>query len=327
MSSALITGGAGFVGLNLARRLLSEGLDVTLIDNFSRGAQDNELRSVVSLPRATMHDRDLLSAGPYSGMGDGFDYIFHFAALIGVRNVLNRPYEVLQSNCAMTVSALAFAAKQRQLKRFVFASTSEVYAGTLNYFGMTIPTPESTPLTITGLENPRTTYMLSKIYGEALCRHAGCPFSIVRLHNAYGPRMGMDHVIPELLKKAHTAPSGGELEVFSVSHRRTFCFIDDVVTQIAAIAGSDKCAGETLNVGNQEPEVSIQQVAEIVCDTVGKKLRIAPRPETPGSPARRCPDMQRTLALTGCRGQVDLPEGVRRTYDWYRANVFQAQAQ
>jgi nucleoside-diphosphate-sugar epimerase len=91
----------------------------------------------------------------------------------------------------MLENVLTLARDQRDFSRFLFASTSEVYAGTLQYFGMPIPTPENTPLAMTALDEPRTSYMISKIMGEAMCQQSGLPFTIFRPHNVYGPRMGM----------------------------------------------------------------------------------------------------------------------------------------
>jgi UDP-glucuronate decarboxylase len=171
-------------------------------------------------------------------------------------------------------------------------------------------------------ERPRTSYMLSKLYGEALCLSSGVPVTIVRPHNFYGPRMGMSHVIPELLSRAHATPDGGSLEVYSVDHRRTFCFIDDAVELVLRAALAPEGEGRVLNAGVQEPEWTIGEVAEIVCRTVGRRLEIVPLPATPGSPLRRAPDLSEIRALTGYTPTVGLEEGVRRTYDWYRANVF-----
>jgi nucleoside-diphosphate-sugar epimerase len=165
--------------------------------------------------------------------------------------------------------------------------------------------------------------MLSKIYGEAMCQHAGVPFTVLRPHNVYGPRMGLAHVIPELLQRAHHASPGQPLEVASVDHRRTFCYVEDAIEMLWRAASSPACSGETLNIGVAEPEVAIGELARLIVHTVGKPIEIVPLPPTPGSPARRRPDMTKTLALTGYRPQVELPSGVRRTYDWYQAHVFE----
>jgi nucleoside-diphosphate-sugar epimerase len=91
-------------------------------------------------------------------------------------------------------------------------------------------------------------------------------------------------------------------------------------------ASSDRCLGETLNLGTESPEVTIGELAQKVIDTVGRKLTIVPKPATAGSPARRCPDMKKTTELTGFRSRISLEEGIRRTFDWYRTNVFDGNA-
>jgi nucleoside-diphosphate-sugar epimerase len=222
----------------------------------------------------------------------------------------------------MILNIIQLAKEQSRLKRFVFASTSEIYAGTLQKFRLPIPTPETAPLALPDLDHPRTSYMLSKIYGEALIHQAQVPFTIVRPHNFYGPRMGLSHVIPELLKKAYFAKMGDSIEVYSIDHRRTFCFIRDAIEMIYRAAESPESVGQVLNIGTQEPEVTIGELAKKVVAAVGKRLEIVPGPETPGSPARRCPDMTCTRQLTGYWAQISLEEGIRETYDWYRTHVF-----
>lgn len=320
MTKVLVTGGAGFIGTHLAWRLVEQSCRVDLVDDFSRGAHDDVVTALADSGSVRLFERDLRVGGALDDADDDYDLIVHLAAIVGVANVAARPYAVLRDNVALTQQALELAQRQSSLTRFVFASTSEVYAGTLEHFELPIPTPESAPLALPDLDRPRTTYMLSKIYGEAMCHCASLPFTIVRPHNVYGPRMGMQHVIPELLQRAHR--SDGRLEVFSVDHRRTFCFVEDAVEMILRAAWSPACEGETLNVGSQEPEVTIGELAELVVAVVGKELEVVPREPTPGSPERRCPDMSKMIELTGYRAQVPLEEGVRRTYEAYRAHVF-----
>jgi nucleoside-diphosphate-sugar epimerase len=222
----------------------------------------------------------------------------------------------------MLINTLAWAKTQVNLKRFIFASTSEVYAGTLKHFTMPIPTPEKIPLAIPDVSHPRTSYLLSKIYGEALCHHSGLSFTIIRPHNIYGARMGLSHVIPELLKKAYSTEVGKNLDVFSVSHKRTFCHIDDAVNIIQLLAESSDTINETYNIGSQDPEITIKSLAEIIMKIVDKKLTIIPQQQTSGSVTRRSPDMTKTINATGYRLKVVLKEGIKLTYDWYLKNVF-----
>ena len=182
---------------------------------------------------------------------------------MGVANVLEAPDRVLRRNVELLVSALEFAARQSDLERFVFASTSEVYAGTLELGTLPLPTPEDAPLTVPDPRLPRTSYMLSKIFGEAMSFQSGLPVTVVRPHNVYGPRMGLAHVIPELLQRAHDAEDGGRLGVHSVEHRRTFCHVSDAIEMITRAAQAPHGVGETLNVGAQAPEISIGELAEL----------------------------------------------------------------
>lgn len=318
----LITGGAGFIGYHLARELLEQGYQVVLVDDFSRGVEDVFLKKLKENRKISFISANLLLKENVICLGKDFDFIYHLAAIIGVQNVLEHSYDVLKRNVELLFYMLELAQQQDHLQRFVFASTSEIYAGTLQYYGMKIPTPESTPLTITPLEHPRTSYMLSKIYGEALLQQSGLPFTIIRPHNFYGPRMGMSHVIPELLKKAYFLEEGQRLEVFSVDHKRTFCYISDAITAIRMLAESEEAVGQAFNVGNEYPEVTIKEVADIVIKITGKKCLIDEKSATPGSPIRRCPSMQKTEELIGYVSKIGLQEGIQKTFDWYKRYIF-----
>ena len=319
----LITGGVGFVGGHLAKSLAAQGHAVHLLDNFKRGVQDPFIDECVSKLGVKIVNADLLDEEALLQLDDDYTHIYHLAAIIGVAHVLQRPYEVLTANVRMTENVITFARRQKQLQRLLFSSTSEVYAGTLIHMDLPIPTPESTPIALTALDQPRTSYMLSKLYGEAMCNMSGLPVTNVRLHNVYGPRMGMSHVIPELLFKAWKSADGDSLDVFSVDHKRTFCYVDDAVRMIRALAESDQAAGKTVNIGNESPEVTIGEVARSVVAAVGRELTLVPQPATPGSPARRCPSTRLLADITGVSGQVGLDEGIARTFGWYRANVFE----
>lgn len=325
MRKALITGGAGFIGLHLTQRLLADGWAVDILDNFARGVQDQELRSAMQQypDTLTLRSENLLDLEA-DALPTDYAAIVHLAAIIGVQHVLNRPYAVLVDNVRMLDTALAIGHAQQDLQRFLVASTSEIYAGTLRSIGMDIPTPESTHLVMPPLGEARTSYMLSKAYGEAMCLQSGLPTVQFRPHNVYGPRMGMSHVIPELHKRIRETPRSGALEVASLSHMRTFCYVDDAVAQIQAMM-SAPVAGESLNVGQPGPEVTIETLARALLSVLGRDdIHIEGLPETAGSPTRRCPDMSRTFEATGLGPGVSLEEGLRRTTVWYEEQVFAA---
>ena len=321
MKKALITGGAGFIGYYLACNLVQRNYRVDLIDNFKRGIKDSFLEDLSNKDNVNLINLDLLDIRALDEFERDYDFIFHFAAIIGVQHVLKAPYDVLTKNIELLQNIIAFSRKQEHLERLIFTSTSEVYAGTLKHFSIKIPTPENTPLALPDLSENRTSYMLSKIYGEALCLNSGLPVTIVRPHNFYGPRMGLSHVIPELFKKAFYSENN-ELEVFSLEHRRTFCFIEDAVEMIRILAESEESLKEVFNIGNESPEISIEELAKKIIKIAGKDLIIKQGPVTPGSPNRRCPDMSKTIKVTGYKSLTGIDDGLEKTFNWYKSNIF-----
>ena len=314
----LVTGGAGFIGLHLVRKLVAQGYQVTVADNFSRGVYDSGLTRIVENPSVSIVDVDLLDTQALGQFGTGFNFVIHLAAIIGVVNVVERPYEVLVNNTRMLENVIALCRKQKLFSRLLFSSTSEVYAGTLRYFDLQVPTPECTPLTMTNLSSPRTSYMLSKIMGEAMCQNSSLPFTIFRPHNIYGPRMGMAHVIPEQLKQIWKASSGAAISVASPQHTRAFCFIDDATEMLLRIIEQEKSEGEVVNIGSEAPEIKMIDLVQLCCQIVGKRVSVEPGRNTPGSPVRRAPDMGYTRELLDYRSSVSLEQGICETWDWYR---------
>jgi UDP-glucose 4-epimerase len=318
----LITGGAGFIGLHLAKRLILEGFYVDLLDNFSRGKLDEDLKIIIEKCNVNLIKIDLLDKDSIDKLDKDYDYIFHFAAILGVKNVIDKPLEVLSHNTLLTINILSLTQKQRKLKLFIYSSTSEIYAGTLENNLLKIPTPENSIIVLPEIKNPRTSYMLSKIYGEAICQHANIPFLIIRPHNVYGPRMGSAHVIPQLLEKAHNGQDKGCLEVYSTDHSRTFCYISDAIEQIYLLMHNEKAIGKTLNLGSQKPEITIKNLSQKIINIVGKDLLIKSMPVTQGSPSRRSPEMRLNSEISGFNSKVSLDDGINFTYQWYLKNQF-----
>ena len=319
----LITGGAGFIGTHLAKHLVDGGYTVCLVDSFVRGVRDRDLELLLSKQQATFSTIDLLDRAAVLSLGRDFEVIFHLAAIVGVAHVMERPYETLVDNVKMIDNVIGLAKKQTRFARLFFASSSEVYAGTLKYFQLPFPTPECTALAVTPLEEARTSYMLSKIVGEAMCQQADLPFTIFRPHNVYGPRMGMVHIIPEQLRKIWEAVPDTEVGLYSSDHRRSFCYIDDAVEMLKKMLEIDSCVGKTLNLGNESPEITIRKVAQTCIDVTGKKLTIKALPPTPGSPERRAPDMKQCQKILNYQPKVDLAEGISKTWAWYCEHIFE----
>jgi nucleoside-diphosphate-sugar epimerase len=324
VKKVLITGGAGFIGYHLANKLLESDYQIDLLDNFSRGVNDTQLAVLTENEKINLINIDLLQNTAIDKLDQDYAYIYHLAAVIGVQHVLKTPYDVLEKNFILLQNALKIARNQKKLERFVFTSTSEVYAGTLNHYGLEFPTPETTPLTVNDLNEARTSYMLSKIYGESMCNHSGLPVTIIRPHNFYGPRMGLSHVIPELMKKVVDSDNG-LIDVFSKNHKRTFCYIGDAVEMIQLLTESDKTIGKSYNIGNDDEEITMGELAQKIIDLIGKDVVNNPMFDTPGSPERRCPDISKLKKTVLYNKKYPLDKGLQETFDWYNANVFSGQ--
>ena len=155
-----------------------------------------------------------------------------------------------------------------------------------------------------------------------MCQHCGVPFTIFRPHNIYGPRMGMAHVIPELLRRVWDIQSPQPLEVYSVDHCRSFCYIDDAVEMLIRMLHTEACGQKTLNLGTESPEVTMRDLAQICIDLIGKDLIIKPMTITSGSPHRRAPNMSLTRCLLQYESKFGLEQGIEKTFDWYREYAF-----
>ena len=316
----LITGGAGFIGLHLANFLLKNNHKVDLLDNFSRVKLDDELTLLSENNQISIINADLKQNNILNQLDTDYDLIFHFAAILGVQNVLDQPYKVLDSNMLLTSNAIRIAKNQKSLNCFIFSSTSEVYAGSLENNLLEIPTPEDSLIVLSDNQKPRTSYMLSKIYGEAMCIHSSIPYLILRPHNIYGPRMGMSHVIPQLIEKAYKEINNGKLNVYSLEHTRTFCYVADAVEQMYALIMNTKSRNQVYNIGCQFPEITIEELSNKIVKLIGKKLTLNSLGTIEGSPSRRCPDMSYTNAMTNYKNKVSIDEGLGFTYKWYKKN-------
>ncbi len=326
MAKILVTGAAGFIGATLVETLLREGgHELVLIDDFARGRKDDLWESISGSADVTFMQGDLTDHDFVKSIPHDFDLVFHFAAVIGVKSVSNHPDRVLYVNTVSTLLLLEhFKDDAVKPKRFVFSSTSEMVAGTQKAFGIPVPTPETVPICLSNMKEARSTYLLSKALGESACftyqSIYGIPCTVVRYFNVYGPRMGFQHVVPELFIKMTKQST---VEIFSPDHTRAFCYVDDAVAATLACARSDKAAGELVNIGNSSQEITMRDLAKVIAEVIDAKCDLTDGAETPGSPARRCPDTSHLKELTGFEASVSLVEGVRKTYAWYRPRLDQ----
>ncbi|MEU5696699.1 NAD-dependent epimerase/dehydratase family protein [Actinosynnema sp. NPDC020468] len=311
----LVLGGAGFIGLHLTRKLLADGHEVTIVDDFSRGKDDPEL-AALDVP---VISADLTDPAAFESIPHDAERVHLLAAIVGVRNVERDPARVIRVNTLAVLNTLDWIEPHQKL---FFASTSEAYAGGVATGLVPVPTPETVPLVVEDITAPRFAYAVSKSLGEAAVVHTGrakgVPVVIGRFHNVYGSRMGADHVIPELSLRALRRED--PFVVYGSDQFRAFCHVDDAVDAIVRLVEADDAAGRIVHIGDDTAETNIGDLTKLVLDIAGHDPELEKAPAPDGSVQRRCPDLTRLRALTGYEPKVSLEDGVRRTFEWYRDN-------
>lgn len=310
----LISGAAGFIGSHLVDRYLSDGHSVTGIDNFLTGSTANLSFSKQS-SRFTFIEADVCALDSKQYNGEKPDLVLHFASPASPVDYGAHPLATLRVNSRGTEAMAAVAMEHNAA--FLYASTSETYGD-----------PHEHPQRETYWGNvnsvgERSCYDESKRYGEAwvstLVRQNALNGRIIRIFNTYGPRMKPDdgRVVPNFICQAL---AGEALTIYGDgSQTRSFCFVDDLVEGIVRCAASERTRGLVVNLGNPD-EHSILEFAEIVCRIANVPLKVTPRPLPPDDPARRCPDIGRAASLLEWAPQVDLEDGLRRTYEYFSSS-------
>jgi len=323
---ALITGGAGFVGSHLAQRLLDEGHSVHALDDLSTGSIENidHLKEREGFHYAI---DSVMNEPLMAEMIDRSDVVFHMAAAVGVRLIVESPVRTIETNVHGTELVLRHAEKKK--KKVVIASTSEVYGKTSS-----VPFCEVDDLVLGPTYKARWAYACSKAIDEFLAlayhREKGLPVVIVRLFNTVGPRQtgryGM--VIPNFVRQALR---GEPITVFGDgTQSRCFTDVSDVVGALVALATHEGAVGRVINIGNDAEEISILQLAERVKARTGSKspIRMVPYDEayTEGfeDMPRRVPDLTRIRELIGYEPKVHLDEILERVIAHFRADASRA---
>ena len=312
----LITGGAGFIGLKLAFKLSeNKNNKIYLIDNFSKNNKKKKTLSIIKKKNIKLIQLDLNNISKYLKIYN-FDYIYHFAAILGVQKVIDNPYSTLSQNIFTTINLINFSKKQKKLKKICFTSTSEVYSNTLKKKLTKYPTPENVDFLISRKFNPRSSYLLSKVVGEYLMNFSKLNFVIFRPHNIFGPQMGFAHVIPQLTKKI-LMKKNKKIIIENSNHKRTFCYIDFAIELMFRISHNKKSSKKIFNIGSPEKEISIMHLAKKINQILNsKKKLVASNLQKVNSPEKRRPDMKKSLVYT--KSKHDFEKGLIETVLWYK---------
>ena len=309
MTSILITGGAGQLGSSLAAKLaLNDNLNVVIIDNLSTGNISKvPIRHNVKFIRADVNDyNDIISIFATFK----FEYVFHYAAVVGVERTLSNPINVL--NDIEGIKNVLSLSKNSGVKRVFYSSSSEVYGEPFE-----IPQNEkTTPL------NSRLPYAIVKNVGEAFFksyqREYGLNYTIFRFFNTYGPTQSNDFVMPRFMR---LALNNQPIPIYGRGDQtRSFCYIDDNVDACLMALYENKYVNDVLNVGN-EVEISILGLAKKIIEITNSTSEIIFLPSLKeGDMNRRCPDNSKMKELLG-RDLISLDEGIRKMKAHYNAYV------
>ena len=323
MKRAIVTGGSGFIGYHLADYLSGqEGMEVTVIDNFARGCSDRMFQSLIGKANVTFIQADMTEKGFYRQLSGKYDYVYHLAAINGTKNFYERPYDVLRANILTLMNMLEWCTPDN-CGSFLYSSSSETYAGTINCFledhAGYIPTREDIPLTIDNVLNPRWSYGGSKLIGEIIAANYGrvnhMPVKIIRYHNIYGPRMGFDHVLPEFIKRIYDGEN--PFTIYGGEETRAFCDVRDGVRATEAVMLSERCEGEIVHIGKSDEEIRIIDLLKKLLNIAGRNPQIKVEPAPQGCVLRRCPCTDKLYRLTGYRAEISLDQGLPEIYEWY----------
>ena len=312
----LITGGAGFIGIKLTEQLLKNKKNkVYIIDNFLKTSENESLLKIFKSKKVKLIQKNLINISDYLKVYD-FDYIYHFAAILGVKKVIDNPYLTLKENILTTINLINFSKKQRKLKKICFTSSSEVYAYSLQNKIAKYPTPENVDFLISKDFNPRSSYLLSKIVGEYLMNYSRLNFVIFRPHNIFGPQMGFKHVIPQLTKKILKSVEN-KIIVQNAKHKRTFCDINFAIELIYKISHNKNSSKKIFNIGSPDKEISVIELAKNIKKILNsKKQLISSNIKKYNSPEKRKPDMKRSLRFAGSKHNFE--KGLKETVLWYK---------
>jgi UDP-glucose 4-epimerase len=317
---ALITGGAGFVGSHLADALLAGGHHVQVLDNLSTGAIAN-IEHLKGHPNFGYRIESIFNESLLAELVDGCDVVYHLAAAVGVKKIVEEPVQTIETNVHGTEVVLKHANKKKKL--VVIASTSEVYGKSTE-----VPFREDADLVTGPTTKHRWAYASSKAIDEFLAlaywKERGLPVIVVRLFNTVGPRQTGQYgmVIPTFVRQAL---AGQPITVFGDgTQTRSFTSVADVVRALVALVGEPRAVGEVFNIGNPR-EISIEDLAHRVKARVGSKSSVVKVPYDEAYEAgfedmsRRVPAIDKIRAWIGWEPTIDLDEILASVVEYWRS--------
>jgi len=294
----LVTGASGLLGYELCRQLKTAGHEVWAVDNLSRGK--------LTPPCDQWLQADLTDGPSLANqLPTNFDYIYHYGAINGTKNFYERPNQVMYNNMTGDFNMFAIAMRQTDLKKFVYASSSEVVSG-----DPVSPVPEQVDVAIKDIHNARWSYRLPKICAENfLANTKDFAWVAVRYFNIYGSQSKAGHFVADQIIKQKS----GRFEVMGADETRSFCHVQDAMR--ATIYCGESVSREVINIGNDR-EIKIQDAAVIIADTLGiKDPAWQFTPGLAGSTANRRPDISKLRKFMPNYDPMSFELGMREVVD------------
>tara|TARA_B100001123_G_C15266289_1_gene1008545 strand:+ start:76 stop:1020 length:945 start_codon:yes stop_codon:yes gene_type:complete len=312
MKKIIITGASGFIGRSLVKKLSKDKKNfIVAIDNDKRG----DFKKIKNKKNILKKKISVLSPNKLDKILKNCYACFHLAAINGTKNFYNIPKEVLEVGTEGTINIIKSCIKNK-VKEFILFSSSEAYQKP-NF----IPTSEDEVLKVPDIFNPRLSYGGSKIIGELLTvnyfRNSSTKYKILRPHNVYGPDMGNDHVLPELITKIKKQKTKNkiQLEIFgSGEESRSFIYIDDAVEGICKVYRKGR-KNSIYNIGTSN-EIKIKDLIKLISKIIKKKIDIKKSSLHRGSVSRRCPNVTKLKKL-GHKNIYSLRQGLKMTINHY----------
>lgn len=305
MSSVLVTGGAGFIGSNLCRSLLTAGHTVEAVDNFITGTREN-IETLAGLPNFSFHELDITDSGFSEVFSDRkFDLIYHLACPTGVPNLVTLAEEMIRTCSLGTLHILELARKHNA--KLLFTSSAEVYGDPLVFPQTEEYTGNADPI------GPRSAYEEGKRFSESCiamyARKYGVRASIVRVFNTYGPGMSLDdmRVIPQFIRSVRDKK---QFVVYGDgSQTRAHLYIDDLLAGFELVMEKG-APGEAYNIGSEHP-MSIKELADMVISMTGHQEGVLYKPHFIADHGGRQPSTEKVKRL-GWTQHVSIEEGLQR---------------